>query len=690
MRCSNCGARIADAVAATTDECPKCKRALRPGEEAVTSASTKHATDATEPYLRSVPVEDKEGSGDVRKPPGKKRPTDSGSQRRAGGAYTARFDLDDVAVKVSETPSATGEKAGTTQEAGAPSKEAPRHEATTSIKSAKTGADIPSKLGHFKVKGELGQGGMGAVLDGYDPQLDRRVALKVLSAKLATDEQFVHRFLSEARAVARVSHPNVAGIYFADSDNGRHFFAMEFIEGESLDKVVDKGGRLTPKVAVGYVIQAVRGLAAAHERGIVHRDIKPANLMLSKDNVIKVTDFGLAKLSGENVKLTQAGSVMGSPHFMAPEQGRGEETDVRADVYSLGATLYYLLTGETPYDGDSAVAVILKHQEAPVPQLGRAPPSVNRLLGRMMAKGPGGRYQSYANLMTDLIRLDKSGLLRDDVTLEAGAAAMPAAPPPGSGSVSRGSGAPGKRGTTVETVQTDEQAALLSRLDATMKRAPGVPAGTRGLTGQRLRAAAANVTSRILRPSEAAEKEEAEGQDGMDVLRSLPLGRIAAVALSVIALLIVISLKPWSWVGTGTDSSSTSAESETVLEAIEGLREPLAHEAPDVRRDALVALGGYPGPTATALIVSKLNDPDSAVRAEAAKVLGETGREGVEWKLVRLLSDESPEAREAAAQALVKLTGYVRLARIDWRESPEGLRRAILDEFTAWLRGGAK
>lgn len=276
-----------------------------------------------------------------------------------------------------------------------------------------------SQLGAYKVVRLLGRGGMGAVYEGFDESLRRLVALKVLAPEHSKDTSYVQRFITEAQAVARINHTNVVQIFFAGADGDVNFFAMEFVEGQSLEEVVEKEGPLAPLRSIGYLMQTVRGLHAAFQQGIIHRDIKPANLMLSDDDVIKVTDFGLAKAFAEVNGMTQTGAVVGTPFFLSPEQGQGLKVDLRTDIYSLGASLYYLLTGEVPFMADNAVGVILKHVNEPVPAIHRAPPSLTRLLEKMMAKDREDRQADYGQLLSDLVILERGGTLRNKALVQA-------------------------------------------------------------------------------------------------------------------------------------------------------------------------------------------------------------------------------------------------------------------------------
>jgi uncharacterized RDD family membrane protein YckC len=269
---------------------------------------------------------------------------------------------------------------------------------------------VGSRLKHFEVRRLLGRGGMGAVYLGNDTSLERPVALKVLSLDIAHDPEVVTRFVREARAQARLRHPNVAQIYFIgqqeDLQNGGvHFFAMEFLEGPALDEVLAQR-RLPWAEALDYTVATARGLRAALAHGFIHRDVKPSNLVLDRESGIKILDFGLVKSLHGDAELTRNGAIIGSPLYMAPEQGRGEDVDHRADIYSLGCALYHMLTGRPPFQGPSPVGVIAMHMsETPAKIRSLAPEVPERLqhvVERMMAKTPADRPATYDDLIASL------------------------------------------------------------------------------------------------------------------------------------------------------------------------------------------------------------------------------------------------------------------------------------------------
>lgn len=265
---------------------------------------------------------------------------------------------------------------------------------------------VGRRLKHFDVLRLIGRGGMGSVYLGEDTSLGRPVALKVLSPELAHDVDVVARFVREARAQARLRHPNVAQIYFIGEEAGLHFFAMEYLEGPSIDALLQRGQQLGWLEALEYALAAARGLRAALAEGFIHRDVKPSNLMLDPDSGLKILDFGLVKSMRGDAELTRNGAIIGSPLYIAPEQGRGEEVDHRADIYSLGCALYHMLTGRPPFTGPSPVGIIAMHvtdRATPVTALRpQVPPAIERVIERMMAKQPGDRYTTYDDLIAAL------------------------------------------------------------------------------------------------------------------------------------------------------------------------------------------------------------------------------------------------------------------------------------------------
>lgn len=310
---------------------------------------------------------------------------------------------------------------------------------------------LPATLGGYELLQKLGQGGMGAVYLARQISLDRHVAVKTMRPELARDARFLVRFTREAYAAAQLTHHNVVQIYDIGQDRGTHFFSMEFVKGKNLGALVKEHGPLDVELAAGYILQAARGLKFAHDQGMVHRDIKPDNLLLNEHGIVKVADLGLVKAprhgaddlaalahagspaqgkapaapglsppsaatgSNEGVgsslasspQVTRAQAAMGTATYMAPEQARdAANVDARADIYSLGCTLYVLVTGKPPFEGQTALEVITKHANEPIvpPELivSRVPKQLSQIILKMTAKRPEDRYQNMGEVIKEL------------------------------------------------------------------------------------------------------------------------------------------------------------------------------------------------------------------------------------------------------------------------------------------------
>lgn len=272
------------------------------------------------------------------------------------------------------------------------------------------------KLGKYEITERLGRGGMAEVYRGYHKELDRYVAVKVLHAFLADDPEFKSRFEREAKNVARLRHPNIVQVYDFDydADGESYYMVMELVDGITLkDRLIslsERGQVMPLDEALRIIREAAGALAYAHSRSMIHRDVKPANLMIDHDSRIVLTDFGIAKIV-TGAQFTASGGMVGTPAYMAPEQGLGEAGDERSDLYSLGVILFQLVTGQLPYDAETPLAIILKHLNSPIPSVrqlnSEVPPAIDQIIQKAMAKEPADRYQTAADLIDDLNRFER-------------------------------------------------------------------------------------------------------------------------------------------------------------------------------------------------------------------------------------------------------------------------------------------
>ncbi len=267
----------------------------------------------------------------------------------------------------------------------------------------------------------IGEGGMANVYLAYDTILDRNVAVKVLRGDLANDEKFVRRFQREALSASSLSHPNIVEVYDVGEDNGEYYIVMEYIEGKQLKELLKKRGKLTTSEVIDIMLQITDGLSVAHDSYIIHRDIKPQNIMILENGLVKITDFGIA-MALNSTQLTQTNSVMGSVHYIPPEQASGKGSTLKSDIYSMGIVMYELLTGSVPYKGENAVEIALKQIKEPIPsiknELPNLPQSVENIIIKATAKNVKNRYNDAREMHEDLKTcLDESRINEPKIVL---------------------------------------------------------------------------------------------------------------------------------------------------------------------------------------------------------------------------------------------------------------------------------
>ena len=258
----------------------------------------------------------------------------------------------------------------------------------------------------YEIIRSIGEGGMANVYLGHDTILDRNVAIKVLRGDLANDEKFVRRFQREALSASSLAHPNIVEMYDVGEDDGTYYIVMEYVDGKTLKQLLKKRGTLTLSEAIDIMSQLTDGMAHAHDSYIIHRDLKPQNIMIKDDGQIKITDFGIA-MALNSTQLTQTNSVMGSVHYLPPEQASGKGSTIKSDIYSMGIIFYELLTGSLPFRGDNAVEIALKHMREPVPSIRdenpSIPQSIENIVKKATAKNPKNRYDSARSMHEDLL-----------------------------------------------------------------------------------------------------------------------------------------------------------------------------------------------------------------------------------------------------------------------------------------------
>ncbi|HEY0420652.1 MAG TPA: serine/threonine-protein kinase, partial [Acetobacteraceae bacterium] len=294
---------------------------------------------------------------------------------------------------------------------------------------------MAERLGKYEIRGVLGKGAMGTVYDAHDPVIDRRVAIKTIALGDAGDSEVqeeLARFKREAQAAGRLAHPNIVGVFDYGETDSIAFIVMEFVDGPSLKSLLEKQERFSATETVRILSEVLAGLAYSHARGVVHRDIKPANVMLTESGQAKIADFGIARI--ESSSMTQAGTIMGTPAYMSPEQFMGQTVDSRTDIYSCGVMLYQMLTGERPFEG-GMTAIMHKALNTAPPRPSElsvtAPASLDPVVARAMAKRPEDRYATAAEMATALrgALQARPALADSDATMVATPRTKPAPPP---------------------------------------------------------------------------------------------------------------------------------------------------------------------------------------------------------------------------------------------------------------------
>ncbi len=286
--------------------------------------------------------------------------------------------------------------------------------------------------GRYKLEAKLGSGGMSTVYLARDTTLDRQVAVKVMHREMSEQEDQLQRFRQEARAVAKLSHPNVVAVIDAGEDGGHPYIVFEYVEGETLKQRINRVGALDPQEALAYAIEIARGLTVAHNRNMVHRDIKPQNVLIDAEGRAKLTDFGISRQL-EQDGMTATGRVLGTTDYVAPEQAMGHPVDQRSDVYSLGVVLYEMMVGQVPFHADSQVGVAMKHVNEELPDVQQRRPELSAaaamVVERATAKDPDRRYQEVGDLIDDLATALEVEAARAGATTGEATSVLEAVPP---------------------------------------------------------------------------------------------------------------------------------------------------------------------------------------------------------------------------------------------------------------------
>jgi len=334
------------------------------------------------------------------------------------------------------------------------------------------------RIGHYTIVSELGRGGMGVVYKAHEESLNRFVAIKVLGEHLEADDEYVQRFVREARSAAALSHPNIVQIYAIAEEDGHHYFVMEYVQGTSVQRMIQTRGRLEPADAARLILQAAAGLQDAHAQGVIHRDIKPANLMVTDRGLVKIADFGLALMGSATSRLTATGMLMGTPGYLSPEQCLDQGPDHRTDIYSLGVTFFEMVTGTMPFKADSPLALLKQIVEVEPPDVRELNPGVDdglrSIIARMIEKDREQRFDS----CTEVIAAVQGWLEANGEPLQsagAGTAAGVLPPPPPAASEEQINTDPT---IAVDSGATEEPAPAVPPPPASAATAPAAPAAT--------------------------------------------------------------------------------------------------------------------------------------------------------------------------------------------------------------------
>ena len=424
----------------------------------------------------------------------------------------------------------------------------------------------PGKLlgGRYRIEDRIGQGGMSYVYRAQDQKLGRVVAIKILKEEFAGDEEFIRKFKNEAQAAAKLTHPNIVGVYDVVDEDGLHYIVMELVEGITLKNYIARKKRLSNKETIGIALQAAEGIGEAHKKGIVHRDIKPQNMIISRDGKVKVADFGIARaVSGETIHA----AVIGSVHYISPEQARAGIADARSDLYSLGISMYEMITGRVPYEGDNTVNVVMAHlSEAMVPPSvynKEIYPALNDIILKACRKRPEERYQSAAELIADLkrcVREPEGHFVRFGAAAPAGAAGEASETEKGAGG-SKEALLPEEAARTDRAHGTEADGAASEEKTEASGNGHGGPDLRRG--AEEPEEAGDGVTE-----EEAADAQAARHSSQDQIQRLMKYGSFAAGVI-ILAIVFMIGANM-----TGLFNAFSPAETETVsVEQTEGTEE---------------------------------------------------------------------------------------------------------------------